>query len=176
MMAEKSQNTHDFVGLWTAHARRVYSYILSLVPNWADAEDIFQETSTTLWEKFDEFEPGTDFGAWACRTAYYKVLTHSKRRGEMLRLGEDFLEAVSRDAEQMGDLLDAQHLALAECLERLSGRDRDLVDLRYAPNGSAKSVAEEVGRSVPAVYKSLQRIHQTLFDCITRRLAAEERT
>ncbi len=173
-MDDNARVTRDFVGLWTAHARRVYSYILSLVPNVADAEDIFQETSTTLWEKFDTFRPGSDFAAWACRTAYYKVLTHSKRRGE-LPLSEAFLAAVSEEVSQMADLLDAQHVALAECLGKLPARDRQLVELRYGPGGSAKTLAAQVGRSVPAIYKALQRIHDALFTCIRRKLAAEER-
>ncbi len=172
---DEHHQTKDFVGLWTAHARRVYSYILTLVPNWADAEDIFQETGTTLWEKFNEFTPGSDFGAWACRTAYYKVLSFSKRKGRLFYGDERLLEAVAEDTVAMADMLDAQHLALADCLKKLSDRDRDLIDRRYSQGGSVKSVAEQVGRSAPAIYKALQRIHQTLFDCISRKLSAEER-
>lgn len=168
--------TRDFVGLWTAHARQVYAYILTLVANWADAEDIFQETSTTLWEKFDEFQLGSDFTAWACRTAYFKTLSHGKQQGKAVGVSPEFLAAVSEEVERMSEQLDAQHFALADCLERLTPRDRNLIDLRYSPQGNVKAVADQVGRSVPAIYKALQRIHQTLFECIQRKLAAEERS
>ena len=46
----------------------------ALVPNVFDADEVFQDTSITLWKKFDQYRPDLDFRAWACRIAYYKVL------------------------------------------------------------------------------------------------------
>ena len=43
----------------------MYGYIFSLVRNRADAEDLLQETSITLREKFEQFDPETDFIPWA---------------------------------------------------------------------------------------------------------------
>ena len=51
--------------LMTRHQRQIFGYIYTLVPNRADAEDILQETSLVICEKFDEFKEGTDFVAWA---------------------------------------------------------------------------------------------------------------
>lgn len=56
-----TQQSATFVALWSAHGPRVYSYIFSLVGSWPDADDVYQETSVVLLEKFDEFEPGTNF-------------------------------------------------------------------------------------------------------------------
>ena len=69
-----------FVRLLTQHERRVYGYILRMVPNWCEADEVLQETNIRLWEEFDRFEPGTDFAAWAIRVAHYQVLTWRKRR------------------------------------------------------------------------------------------------
>ena len=52
---------HRFLQLFLAHERRIYSYILALVPVWADADDLLQQTSVVLWQKLDQFEPGTNF-------------------------------------------------------------------------------------------------------------------
>ena len=72
----KSCNEGEFVRLYTANSRRVYAYILTLLPNRTDAEDVFQDVGTLLWEKFGEFTPGSQFGAWACRIAYFKALKY----------------------------------------------------------------------------------------------------
>lgn len=48
-----------FVKLLTIHQARIRGYILSLVPNFNDAEDIMQETSRTMWDQFSDFEPGS---------------------------------------------------------------------------------------------------------------------
>src|SRR3954454_13433629 len=59
--------------LMTRHQRQIFSYIYVLVPNRSDAEDLLQETSLVICEKFGEFREGTDFVAWACQIAYWRV-------------------------------------------------------------------------------------------------------
>ena len=61
------------VALLTRHQRQIFSYIYVLVPKRADAEDLLQETSLVICEKFNEFKEGTDFVAWACQIAYWRV-------------------------------------------------------------------------------------------------------
>ena len=69
------ESRRQFIRLMTRHERLVYGYILSLVPNWADADEILQETNIRLWEEFEKFEAGTNFAAWAVRVAHFQVLT-----------------------------------------------------------------------------------------------------
>ncbi len=63
-------STHDddkvqlFSRLLVANQRRLYGFILTLVHDHAAADDILQDMSSLLWQKFDKFEPGTDFAAW----------------------------------------------------------------------------------------------------------------
>ena len=52
-----------FVSLFASHQARIYSFILSRIPNFSEADDVMQETSKMMWIKFDEFERGTDFVA-----------------------------------------------------------------------------------------------------------------
>src|SRR3954453_5533910 len=68
-----------FLRLFLQNERRLYAYILTLLPRRADAEDVLQETSLVMWDKFDEQAPPTDFAAWGCRIAYFKVLDFFKR-------------------------------------------------------------------------------------------------
>src|SRR4051794_41944074 len=60
------------MALMTRHQRQIFSYIYVLVPNRPDAEDLLQETSLVICEKFNEFREGTDFVAWACQIAYWR--------------------------------------------------------------------------------------------------------
>ena len=69
----------QFIRLMTKYERMVYGYILSLVPNWADADEILQETNIRLWEEFEKFQLGTNFAAWAIRVAHFQVLTWRKK-------------------------------------------------------------------------------------------------
>lgn len=169
-----SNHTDDFVLLFTKNARWIFSYILMLVPNKADAEEVFQETNLTLWQKFGEFAVGSNFRAWAMQVAYYKVLHHRmKRKANPVLLDDAVLEAVHGTALSMADRLDDLHWALDKCRGKLGDADRELLDRRYKPSATTQSVADGLGRSTRAVYRALDRIHESLYDCIRQEMAAE---
>jgi RNA polymerase sigma-70 factor, ECF subfamily len=159
--------TERFVRDLTENSRRIYAYIFSLLPNWADADEIFQETSAVLWNKYDDYRPGTDFRAWAFRIAYNKVLQFRKAEGKnVLRLSNEFIDAVDRDASAATRASDRRLRLLADCYSLLRPQDRQLIDLRYEPGATTKAVAAAVGRSPDTVYKALNRIHEQLLECI----------
>ena len=161
--------------LFLANQRRFYGLILALVPNVADADDLLQETSSLMWQKFSEFTPGTDFAAWGLRFARNVVFSfHKKRRSQdQVFFSDEVLNSVAEEVAQVSEETDDRHAALRGCLEKLSERARHLIDLRYEPGATGKSVAARVGKSLPSIYKALARIHQALFECVGRKLAAE---
>lgn len=163
-----------FLQLFLAHERRLYAFILALVPNWSDADDLLQETSAVLWRKLDEFEPGTDFAAWALSVARFQVLNYRKKqRVNQARFSDQTVEALADRMTTLSEQSDARRDALEGCLTKLRDRDRELVQLRYQPGATTQAVAGRVGRSLPAVYKALNRIHTQLLFCIRRTLAEE---
>ena len=131
----------------------------------------------TLWEKFEEYETGTDFKAWACRVAYYKVLEvrAGKQRGP-LAFSDAFVDAVDSELTARSPETESRRSgALHTCLDHLSVKDRELIERRYQQGATTRQVADDVGRSRDAIYKALNRIHQSLFECIERTIEKEER-
>jgi RNA polymerase sigma-70 factor, ECF subfamily len=174
-MVNSGDRTNEFVQLFTVNARWVFAYIFMLVPNKDDAEEIYQETNTTLWQKFDEFVPGSNFRNWATQVAHYKILQYrDKRRRSPVLLDDALLEKARGTVARMGDRFDDLQWALEKCRDRLTPADRELLRKRYEPDATTQSVAEQMGHSVWMVYRALERIHQGLYDCIRRKLAAEE--
>jgi RNA polymerase sigma-70 factor (ECF subfamily) len=168
-----------FLRLFLQNERRLYAYILTLLPHRADADDVLQEASLVMWDKFDEHHPPDDFTAWGCRIAYFKVLDfYKKSQRSRVRFSQTMLDRVAETAvEQAATLqLDERREALAGCLEKLGPRDRDLLSRRFAPGATTQSTAAEVGRSVDVIYKKLAKIRQALFDCVSRTLAGEGRS
>jgi RNA polymerase sigma-70 factor (ECF subfamily) len=168
-----------FLRLFLQNGRRLYAYILTLLPHRADADDVLQEVSVVLWEKFDGRNPPADFAAWGCRIAYFKVLDfYKKSRRSRVRFSQTMLERVAETAVEhaAGLQLEERREALARCIEKLSPRDRDLLGRRFAEGATTQSTAAEVGRSVEAVYKALAKIRHALFDCVTRALSMESPT
>lgn len=164
-----------FLRMFLQNERRLYAYILTLLPQRADADDVLQETSLVMWDKFDADAPPTEFLAWGRRVAYNKVLDfYKKSQRARVRLSQVFLDrmseaAVASDAPQLDD----RREALASCLGKLTQRDRDLLTRRFADGATTQSTSEQLGRSVDAVYKALAKLRQVLFNCVQKTIARE---
>lgn len=157
----------EFVRLWTANARRVQAFIFTLLPRWGDAEEILQETSLTLWNKFDEFQPGTDFTAWACRVAYLKVQEARRRQHrDPIPFSDAFVTTVEAALAKKLDVVAPRYTALLDCLQKLSRQNLDLIRRRYFAEATVASLAKDLNHSTSWVYKTLQKVHQSLYDCI----------
>jgi RNA polymerase sigma-70 factor (ECF subfamily) len=168
-----------FLRQFLQNQRRLYAYILTLLPRRADADDVLQEASLTMWDKFDPTAPPTEFLAWARRVAYHKVLDfYKKSKRAESRLSLIFLRRVAETAAAQGEVLqlDARREALAGCIEKLAPRDRDLLALRFADGATTQSTSEQLGRSVDAVYKALAKIRENLMQCVQNTLTRETRS
>ena len=167
-----------FLDLFLKAERRIFAYIFTLLPHRADAEDVLQEVSKLMWEKFDEDHPPENFVGWGCRIAYYQVQEHRRsRRRQRIIFSDEVVERLAETmVEQASTLrLDERGEALACCLGKLVPHDRALLAERLKDGATVHSAAERVGRSVDAVYKALARIRKALHDCVARTLAAEGR-
>ena len=171
---ENHTRTREFVRLLTQHERRVHAYIFSVVPNASDASDLVQETNVRLWEQFDQYEPASDFGAWACTIARYLVMAYrSEHQRDRLQFSQDFVDLVADEVARAADEADARHQALAGCLRKLSQSSREALRHCYAEGEPIQKIADTLGRTPAATYKMLSRIRQTLRACIERTLSQE---
>ena len=165
------ESRRQFIRLMTKYERMVYGYILGLVPNWADADEILQETNIRLWEEFEKFQPGTNFAAWAVRVAHFQVLTWRKRISRSrLVFDQRVVDALATEPRWTDEEFEARQQALAECVSELPDHSRELLRHCYVNGSKAKDVAVELKRTPAAVYKALERIRVALHACIERRL------
>src|SRR3954462_13667886 len=95
----EAESRKRLMTLMTRHQRQIFSYIYTLVPRRHDAEDLLQETSLVICEKFPEFEIGTDFVAWACQIAYWRVrYSRQKFARSKVLFDQDLLDVVAKTA------------------------------------------------------------------------------
>jgi RNA polymerase sigma-70 factor, ECF subfamily len=176
---EAPSKAKPFLAQFLKAERRIFAYILTLLPHRTDAEDLLQQASLIMWEKFDAQDPPRDFVAWGCRIAYFEVRDHRRtlRRSRVI-FSDAMLERVAQAlADRAIELrLDERREAMLHCLGKLQRRDRELLAERFREGATARSAAERVGRSVDAFYKAMARIRRLLDDCVTRTLASEGRS
>ena len=158
----------EFARLFSRNARRIYGFIMTLVFNHHDAEEVFQNTNVILWNKFADFQPGTNFFAWASRIAYYEVLSLMKQQRRSRTFSDEALELHANEAVALSDQSTERYEALEECLSRLDPPDRELLQERYYYQRPPKQIAASQAKSVHAIYRALSRIHNVLLNFVQR--------
>ena len=173
--SKNSELTQKFLGYYVQNQKRIHGYILSVTSNWSDAEDILQETTSLMWQKFEEFEDGTNFSSWGIQIAKYKILEHRRARKKHPEFSECVLDELMDQAEKRQGKFNSAQNALERCMKKLSVADYKLVQMRYMQNNTIKDMAVQLERPVQGLYKVMARIHSNLLLCVRGHLKAEEK-
>ncbi len=177
MDPEPNDCREQFVALFVRHEPAIHSFVLTLLPDLDDAEDVVQQASLTMWRKFEQYTPGTSFRNWAFQVAKFTALNHmTKTRRDRHRFQEGLLEMLADRAEERSEQLESQRRALAYCVERLPEDDRRILTGCYAEGATIRAFAEQIGRTSNAVYKQLNRLRANLLKCVQLRLGLEGAT
>lgn len=162
-----------FTELFNRSQHRVYGYIITLLPNRDDAEEVFQETCLTVCDKWAEFDSTRDFVRWACGIAHNVARNYrrSKQR-PLVTLSEGLLAEIVAERLESEPLLETRNSALSRCIEKLPISQRKVLERSYLGGEAIRSVAQRMGITPAALYLRLQRIRRTLFDCVDRALRA----
>lgn len=157
----------QFVIQFARSEAAVRSYILSLVGDWNLAEDVLQQSCLVMWRKFEQFEAGSSFSAWALQIARYETLNVlKKKRRDRHIFNDEILHLMADEAMYEQPRLEAERRALTECMKKLDPRARSLLQSCYHDGDSVKRISERLDCSANSIYKALNRIRQSLFRCI----------
>jgi RNA polymerase sigma-70 factor, ECF subfamily len=160
-------SSDDFMERFVAAQSQMYGYIATLLPNRADADDLFQQTSLILWKKREQYDPARNFASWACGIAHNEVrnfLRQGSRRGAYL--SDALMEKLADLRHSMADRVAVQLQQLAECMKKLSAEQRELLEQCYMDDQSIKAIAKQRQVEPGTLYKRLDRIRWSLMDCI----------
>lgn len=163
----KRDRKSSFLALYVRNQKSLYNFILSLCPNYIQADDILQETAIVLWDKFGELKDPNNFLAWAIQIARYKILNHRRKKTAGLWLSEEVLELINSETRNVLDTSSKRTEALQECLLKLSIDERKLIALRYEQGVSFAEISKQVNRSINGLYNTSARIHEKLRLCIS---------
>lgn len=179
-----SRNSHDstgpdegeFVSLLIRHQDQLRAFIAHLVPSRDAREDVLQEVNMLLWEKRAEFEPGTNFRAWAYTFARYVAMRLRSRfiRDGRVAFRSELIETLADEFEDEDPLLKDGIAPLRKCLKRISSEDRDLLLKRYTRHGAVERFAETTGRSGASLRGRLFRLRVALRRCVEREMKANQ--
>ncbi|WP_437200756.1 sigma-70 family RNA polymerase sigma factor [Planctomicrobium sp. SH664] len=172
-MNKNSLEATDFLKNFLVVRKRLEAYVSALVPDHANAEEVFQQTSLALWERREKFDSERDYLSWAFGMAKVEAKRFYRRRGHpWASLSDEAAAMLAHSVERSGLELDERLNALRTCLSRLSRKDRWLLEEVYAGNKKGRDLAQRWGITPAALYQRLKRVREMLHECIDRVLIA----
>lgn len=160
----------EFLDLFLANQSSLYAILIAGGVASTDLDDVLQQLALLIWEKFDQFEQGTNFRAWAfafARNLLQRYHAASARQARVRPLPADLLDALATlEVTGHPELISDRAEHLKGCLDRLHPDARRLIAWRYGDRLSFDDLAARAGRSSQALRTKLSRIRRVLRDCI----------
>jgi RNA polymerase sigma-70 factor, ECF subfamily len=169
------ENYTAFMKFYNNSMPSLRAYLRQVLPGWEDVDEVLQETCLVLWKKFEQFDPDTNFTAWACVVAKFQVLKYKRKKARDRHVfSEELINILADEANEKSTHMEKERQALKTCLNKLDSKQKALTLNAYSGDKSIKEVAESYGRTATALYKALNRIRTNLLRCIKTEVPSHE--
>ncbi len=147
---------------------KVYRLILGKVCNETLAQDLTADVFVKVFSKLDTFDEGkASVSTWIYRIAQNTVIDFFRTR----KVHSEVPETLAVSGETDDELLNDEMLGeLADALNKLPERDRDLLILHYYRGLTLKEAAETRGKS----YSNAKRVHNKSLAVLRKCMLREE--
>jgi RNA polymerase sigma-70 factor (ECF subfamily) len=172
--SSEPENQDAFTHFYS-HRAMVRAYLQAMLHDGDLVDDTLSDVAVEVARCWDVYDPGMPFGPWVRGIARRLALKRLRKlRRVEVGLPADVLESLGAVMDQLSDgmTLDRRKRQLRQCLEGLSGRNRELVRQRYFEEQRLDVIAERSNRTLGALYVAFSRIHAALLRCMEK---AEER-
>jgi RNA polymerase sigma-70 factor, ECF subfamily len=165
--------------LISRYQNRLYRYLLRMVRQPAEAEDLFQQTWLRVVEKIRAFDPNRNFDAWLFTLARNLTIDHLRRRqpGSLDEpLSDDASAGTAADLLASADPLPLDRVVASERTKRIATAMaglpviyREVLALRFEEEMKVEEIAQVVGAPLSTVKTRLRRSLEQLRHCLETR-------
>ena len=167
-------DTQAFAGLVRLFQEAVWRIGASMLRDRDATENLVQQVFVDAYLHLEQYEPGTDFGAWirtVARNRLRKELRSASREDRHLAAyGERLAERLRSEAGDHQDDSETYIKALQGCRQLLSSRDDSLLRMRYERGMTFEAFAADQEQTPEAVQRMISRIRFRLRNCIQKKL------
>ncbi len=161
----------DWQAVLAQHDRWLRTVVYARLGEPQAVDDVMQEVSLAAVRQHAPLADATKVAPWLYRLAVTQSLLYRRKQGRRRKLTNSFAERQRPSEEGSREVDPLQWMLLAErqqlvrqALSRLSGRDAEILLLKYTENWSYRHLADHLGISQPAVQARLHRARQRLRD------------
>lgn len=162
--------TDEGSALFSTHHDRIYRYVLSLVHNPSEAEDLTQDTFLRAYSRRDSLRDPNAVRGWLYRIATRVCLDRVRQRIAQVSLDGDegtrSVDTVSSASPSALEVAEREETGacVQRCLDFLSDSYRAVILLHEAHSLTAAEIAELLGESVGTIKIRLHRARRKLHD------------
>lgn len=164
-------SAEEFTRLWTEVQPFIRNFVVMVIPDLQEAEDVVQNVGVAIFRKFSDYQAGKPFRAWA--TGFAKIELARNRQEQARRpllQHPELLDQLAHQCEQMAPELYDRTRALYECIDSLGGRSEQVIRLRYEEACKPQQISTRLGVSIDSVRMRLSRARAFLRKCIESKL------
>jgi RNA polymerase sigma factor (sigma-70 family) len=163
---------------WTRHQPSIRAYLASFLGNSIAVDDALQEVAVVVWQKGPWESDASAFLGY-CLACARRIALANRRKQSDPRLellspesAAALADKVAFQEQQQAAPADERVHALRKCLEKIGPEQRELLESRYA--GASKeelrAFSKSGGKSMDAIYKTLERLRELLRTCVKQNL------
>ena len=162
LLAKRATTDEEaFEELYEHFFPRVYNFIYARLKNSADADDVTSITFMKMNENLESYDPTrAAFSTWLFRIASNSIIDHTRRRDKSEETEwEEFFNPAAPDHEEPERQIIASETSrgLLQALDKLSERERRIIELRYWGEQDTRTIAEILSMSESNVRVTLHR-------------------
>jgi RNA polymerase sigma factor (sigma-70 family) len=158
----------------------IMGFIVALTRDHDAAEEIFQNVAVSILGEASRAAAVVNFLGWAREIARHRAADYYRRQARQsareLPSGT-MIEVICQAFEENESPPQASQTRLRfllECVGRLSGRSREVIEGFYRDRKSLKDLAAALAWQVNSVKVALSRARKVLADCVQTRVRAQE--
>ena len=157
--------------LLARYQHRLFRFLMRLVQNQAEAEDLFQQTWLRVMEKIGQYDSRSNFDSWLFAVAHNLAIDHLRKRRET-ELQDVGL--VSRQPNALEELLESERAeALLAAMGGLPAIHREVLTLRFEEGMKLEQIAEVAGIPLSTVKSRLHRALENLRAAVEAKFSGE---
>lgn len=158
-------NNNKFEVLLQNESKKIYNYLLKILRNKEDAEDILQETFIAFHKKMNSVNESY-YKNYLFRTAYHKALNLIKKRNAKNKLVTNYHEMEHFEDKQTKNN-EQKNKLVKDALSQLKPEEALLIELQFYQKMNYKQIAETLETTQSAVDSKLVRAKKKLIKIIT---------
>ena len=168
------QNRELYWELFNRYQHKLFVYILHLVGNKEEAEDIMQNVFTKTYKNIKHFDLSRKFSSWIYRIAHNEAVNYLKRKNkkyfvswEDVSASKDKLEMTSNEVP-IEDIWFQQEITkeIREAMEKLPPKYKEILMMRYFSEYSYEKIGGVLNKPVNTVGTLINRAKKKLLEVV----------